>query len=1118
MPESRHRYLYERLGDHDFQQLVGALLVNQFPNYIPMALRQADAGRDGLRALDSSKVMVYQVKWSVNGREKDPVSWLDQVVKKEADSLRRLAEKGVRHYALVTNVPSTAKDETGTFDKLDQKLRAYAQEFGYEQMTCFWREALNPWVDNAPTETKWAYAEMLAGWDLIRYIIAEQVGANEDKVHRALIRNVVAAQWEDDQRVKFSQSEVDRERVVDLFVDVTAERVHSPGTGSPERGSVGGAASYLLADSARCALVRGAPGQGKSTLSQYVCQAHRNSFVPEGQSLDSLPKLEHPRFPVRLDLSDYALWLGGTDPWDHAEAGERHKRSAPKGSEATVECFIADLLAHESGGLAVDAQTVQDIFERVPSLVVLDGLDEVGSVTMRRRVVGEIDKFVVRGNASPTPPKVVVTARPSAGELPEPSPQQFEVLALNQLTLEQRNSYLRNWCAVRGIKGKEGRALRTSFKEKSGEPYINELAGNPMQLTILLDLLHEQGAATPTQRTDLYDKYVALLLAREANKHPKSVREHKEELLEIIPFLGWYIHAHTEDSQINGRMSVAELKAAMQHFQRTYGNRESVVDQLFEGASGRLWALTSKVDGTYEFEVLSLREYFAARFLYFYAGEGSREFDRTDVLRELLRRPYWLNTVRFYGGNAKGHELYALTAGIEEELRCSTTPASFLAAWALLTDGVFLRRPREARRVIAAVCSDAGVEVLLPALDRNDIVALPQMPDLPEDDGPDPTWVRLTSAIREGPADGANGQRIRVLRELLGRRVDFDAWWCEEVAAAVGTPQQDSWLGLGAQCEAGAGTVAPFEEVEFHPGTAELLLSTGLVPAPGGQLESALLDAVLDGECPEVTSTRSMPAQVAVALSPRVFLASSDRAFDGGDDSSSRRRSEAIAQLGRAGSEYSRIAKKRAFRAGHRGSTFPWAESAAALHSHVSRCWLASEIAIVGAASPFQLGYTMKPGSTPFGEAAHPSELLAQSRAHQSDVRWWREQREAVDDELGMAEWGLALWCVASPEVVTELLPLLGAVLDEIPARRRRTVLRAARRVAEHGWLRRRPIRSTTGDAEVDRLNRLRDAAPPSTRNANARRGPKPSDQEPSLLKVARERAWLKVDSKPAYR
>ncbi|WP_272952299.1 hypothetical protein [Mycolicibacterium smegmatis] len=43
MAESRHRYLYERLGDHDFQQLVNALLAAQFPNFTPMALRQATA-------------------------------------------------------------------------------------------------------------------------------------------------------------------------------------------------------------------------------------------------------------------------------------------------------------------------------------------------------------------------------------------------------------------------------------------------------------------------------------------------------------------------------------------------------------------------------------------------------------------------------------------------------------------------------------------------------------------------------------------------------------------------------------------------------------------------------------------------------------------------------------------------------------------------------------------------------------------------------------------------------------------------------------------------------------------------------------------------------------------
>lgn len=420
MPESRHRYLYERLGDHDFQQLASALLTDHFPDFIPMALRQADGGRDGLRKVDAGKVLIYQVKWSVNGKEKDPVTWLDQVIRSETDSLRRLAERGVRHYVLVTNVASTAKPESGTFDQLDKKLAQHAKDFGYEQMTCIWREALNPWVDNAPTETKWAYAEMLAGWDLVRYLVAEHVGAAKDKGLRDLIRKVAAAQWEDDKRVKFSQSDIDRERVVDLFVDVTADRVHTI-TPKPRQtaapATVGGAADHLLRSPTPFTLVRGAPGQGKSTLSQYVCQAHRSSFVPEAERPKSLPKLDKPRFPIRLDLSDYALWLSGADVWDHTDM-QRPRTKARAGDQASVECFLADLMAHESGGIKVSAKDVQEIFDRVPSLVVLDGLDEVGSPTVRAKVVKAIDKFVGRGKVYVDPPKVVVTTRPALVSCP----------------------------------------------------------------------------------------------------------------------------------------------------------------------------------------------------------------------------------------------------------------------------------------------------------------------------------------------------------------------------------------------------------------------------------------------------------------------------------------------------------------------------------------------------------------------------------------------------------------------------------------------------------------------------------------------------------------------------
>ena len=195
-------------------------------------------------------------------------------------------------------------------------------------------------------------------------------------------------------------------------------------------------------------------------------------------------------------------------------------------------------MTYASGGLPVDARAVQDLFERVPSIVVLDGLDEVGNATARAKVVAAIDHFVSRARSYADPPRVLVTTRPSAGELPEPSSQAFEVLALNTLTPSQRAEYLRRWCTVRGIHAREGRALRKNFNDRSTEPFIDELAGNPMQLTILLDLLHKHGLATPTQRTELYDDYVELLMAREANKHPDGVRRHREELLEMIPFLG----------------------------------------------------------------------------------------------------------------------------------------------------------------------------------------------------------------------------------------------------------------------------------------------------------------------------------------------------------------------------------------------------------------------------------------------------------------------------------------------------------------------------------------------------------------------------------------------------
>lgn len=1119
MPDSRHKYLYERLGDHDFQQLIGALLTLRFPDFVPLPLRQPDGGRDGVQ-IDPARRVVYQVKWSVTGTEKKPLGWLTDAVQAEADNIRHAAADGVRKYVLVTNVPSTGTRGTGTFDQLNAKFAEYSREFGL-QMEPLWREAVNAMVDNAPTETKWAYAEMLAGWDLVRYLVSEQVEARQESALRSLLRQVAATQWSDDSRIKFSQVELEREYLTDLFVDVAVDRLAVPhrarqiSAGGED--SLGGAASYILRQSPYpFTLVLGAPGQGKSTLGQLVCQAHRAAFMPEGTDQTGLPPIEDPRFPLRLDLGDYAAWVDGVDVFDRSESQEPIRGRRRAATQATIECFIAELMTHAAGGDTVTPGDVRDLLDRVPNLVVLDGLDEVGSVPARSRIVKEINLFSGRRRASAVSPRILVTSRPNSAGLAEPDPEMFEVLALSPMDRRLRDGYLRKWCVVHRVRDHDGRALRRNFNEKTREPYIGELAGNPMQLTILLYLLRQQGDATPDQRTELYDAYMGLLLAREANKHPESVRKHRKELQEIVPFLGWHLQSRAEEYNHSGRMSHQEIDVAMRHFQRTYGKREEAVGELLDAASERLWALTSKEQGSYEFDVLSLREYFAARYLWTYAGEGDPRFDRTNVFRELLRRPYWLNTTRFYAGNAAGSDLYILAAGIKHELAANDTSKHVrVAVWSLISDGVFTSRPLEATTIVDALTDDGGAALLLDALDGKEIAQYPQTGHS------NAAWQRLTAVIAAAPDDRpANRQLVRTIRDLLGLGTQLTTWWSERMATVAGTPAEYSWLSLGADSEIAAGAAISLPGLRAVDGErAQLLLNCGAAPTDV-DAETELVQAVFDGQCSQTTSVRSRPARIAVALGPDAFYAFGPEASSLEPSRSSERRSQAIQQLRRSDPTLAHIAGLRRFRRGEKGTTYPWANVATALLDHLGRCWLATEIAVIGAASPLRNGWTLPRGiEAAFGPASHPVAVMSQTRAQSAHATWWLERLAVCHDDLARAEWAFALWGVAEGSVILELFETLQATVDRLPPHRQRAFCIAAERLGRSGFLRSRPVIGSSDHALIASMLASRetpdsDLAP----HAPARPAIPPADPLQPLAVIARRAKWLKVDQMPVYR
>ena len=142
-------------------------------------------------------------------------------------------------------------------------------------------------------------------------------------------------------------------------------------------------------------ILEGAPGQGKSTIAQYICQVHRMRFLErEGNgALDPAHFSARLRLPFKVELRDFATWLSGGNPFGSVTNGE-----SQEGAPRSLESFLSALVRYASGGSHFDVSDFHSTIKSTPVLVVLDGLDEVAEVRQRQRIVEEISSAVARLN------------------------------------------------------------------------------------------------------------------------------------------------------------------------------------------------------------------------------------------------------------------------------------------------------------------------------------------------------------------------------------------------------------------------------------------------------------------------------------------------------------------------------------------------------------------------------------------------------------------------------------------------------------------------------------------------------------------------------------------------
>lgn len=822
-------YHFTALGADRFQSFCQAVLLKRYDRIQCFPTGQPDGGRDASQRNDTdlSDITVFQVKFSKDPLSKNEREVIETLIKTENAKVQELVKRGAKQYIFMTNVRGTAHQDSGSIDKINKLL---TDAFSIPTF-CYWEAELSRELDNN-SSLKWSYPELIKATDLLEHLVFLHSSALEQPQRNA-IKTFLTTQAKEDAKLKFKQVEI-KENILDLFIDVPAEisfekrtdtefgqalrkstidRIHAASNVQntlsaenqryDEHLNEQPSAYQILTNTSfisesKRVVVEGAPGQGKSTITQFLCQVHRLNFLNRTFELGKLNPAYRPKviaLPLRVDIRDYATWLSGFDPFVVT------KGPRPSGASDALESFLAWMVSQITGS-SFTADHLNAFFSQARLLIVLDGFDEVAEIRIREQIVEQVSKATERLEALCIDFQVIVTSRPAAfANSPGFPRDEWTYVQLQSLTKGVINQYANQWLGG-GIKDEKDKSqILAVLNEKLSQPHIRDLARNPMQLAILLSLISVQGASLPDQRTALYDKYIDIFLNRESEKSD-TVRDNRATLIEIHQYLAWKLHSEAETqgerNTLAGSISKTELLKNISAFLESRGHDQAIVNELFTGLVERVVALVSRTQDTFEFEVQPLREYFAARWLYatspysppgrFVKGTKTERFDA------ISRNFYWQNVARFMAGCYDIGEL----ASLEESVTNLTEDSSYsnisypaFLGMTLLSDYIFEQQPRLADRLVSKLISSKSFERLL---ERDLYGPRAQILDITVKSGRTKILDHLKLRISESNLSSRENFRFgRQLRSLLADD-EAIAYWTEQRNHYSNSHQ---WLMLG---------------------------------------------------------------------------------------------------------------------------------------------------------------------------------------------------------------------------------------------------------------------------------------------------------------------------------
>lgn len=690
------RYPLNALGAEELERLVQSLLKRVIGNGTITFGSGADGAReatfDGAAPYPSpeerwSGHWIFQVKYHDVERIGGDAArkQLLEDVRGELARVKELYGTQCSNYILATNVPLSSQADVGTHDRVAKIAAEYANTI--EHVHVWGYDELCRLVD-ADAPVRAAFRHLLTTGDMIaRLLSAQNLLPLDETIQMYLqgeLRNERNAQL--DQAGDVGSEAVALERI---FTDLDvlprrAEAVFWSNQGYFEDDVARSAMELLLGRCPRVVLI-GGPGQGKSTLGQFLGQVHRATLLGR---LDELGKADIelepvvPRIPFRVVLREMAQWM--------ARRGEDQS--------ASVEQYVATRVEKAAAGCAVSPADILEILRGNPCLFVFDGLDEVVDIGQRRTVLQEVEAFVERvESVLRADVQIVGSSRPNSYSN-EFHPKRFMHLELQPMDRPRVDRYVEKWLATRNLDDARAARVLETFAESAADPQLELLLTTPLQVSIVIYVILSGGRPS-RQRESLFNDYVDVIYRRERAKHRSIIETEKDILIGLHQYLGYLLHRRAGDgSNVESTLSAEEFETEVRRYlthMNPYADGATLEHELrtlVAEARERLVLLVENSDQHFGFELRSLQEYFAASHLVETSTSTEERYRR---FATIATSSHWRNTALFFAGRVgrafrgEAPHLIEVCRGIDRRAPDTLIRRGAMLARALAVDRAF---------------------------------------------------------------------------------------------------------------------------------------------------------------------------------------------------------------------------------------------------------------------------------------------------------------------------------------------------------------------------------------------------------------------------------------------